>query len=117
MGKVKLPEFRILRIDSGTGSVNWSLLTSSSFRGRTMTTLPEGYQPVQSTIGGVTYKGGYCVDNDKHVVRVSTEFGSGSTPALKRRQDQRARDKANESAALGLFRAMVYKHLQTVRAP
>jgi len=82
-----------------------------------MSSLPEGYQPVQSTIGGVTYKGSFWVDNDKHVVNVSTDFGSKSTPSLGRRQDQRSRDRANESAALGLFRAMVYKHLQAVRAP
>ena len=81
-----------------------------------MSSLPEGYQPVQSTIGRVTYKGSYWVDNDKHVINVSTEFGNRSTPSLKRRDDQRARDKANESAALGLFRAMVYRHLQAVRA-
>jgi hypothetical protein len=77
-----------------------------------MTTLPEGYQPVQSTIGGVTYKGSYWVDNDKHVVNVSTDFGNRSTPTLKRHHDQHTRDKANESAALGLFRAMVHRHLQ-----
>ena len=82
-----------------------------------MSSLPEGYQPVQSTIGGVTYKGSYWVDNDKHVVNVSTDFGNGSTPALKRRDDQRSRDRANGTAALGLFRAMVYRHLQADRAP
>jgi len=82
-----------------------------------MATLPESYQPVQSTIGGVTYKGSYWVDNDKHVVNVTTDFGTRSTPALKRRHDQRTRDKANESAALGLFRAMVYKHVQASKAP
>jgi hypothetical protein len=82
-----------------------------------MSTLPEGSQPVQSTIGGVTYKGSYWVDNDKHVVNVSMDFGSKSTPALKRRHDQRTRDKANESAALGLLRAMVYSHLQAGKAP
>jgi hypothetical protein len=82
-----------------------------------MSTLPEGYQPVQSTIGGVTYKGSYWVDNAKHVINVSTDFGNKSTPALKRREDQRARDKANGSAALGLFRAMVYRHLQAERTP
>jgi hypothetical protein len=81
-----------------------------------MSSIPEGYQPVQSTIGGVTYKGSYWVDNDKHVVNVSTDFGNRSTPALKRHHDQHARDKANESAALGLFRAMVYRHLQADRA-
>jgi len=57
------------------------------------------------------------VDNDKHVVNVSTDFGNRSTPSLKRRDDQRARDKANETAALGLFRAMVYRHLQADKAP
>jgi hypothetical protein len=82
-----------------------------------MSSLPEGYQPVQSTIGGVTYKGSYWVDNDKHVVNVSTDFGTRSTPSLKRRDDPRARDKANESAALRLFREMVYRHLQADRAP
>lgn len=82
-----------------------------------MSSLPEGCQPVQSTIGGVTYKGSYWVDNDKHVVKVFTDFGSRSTPALKRRDDQRVRDKANESAALSLFRSMVYRHLQAQRAP
>jgi hypothetical protein len=82
-----------------------------------MSSLPEGYQPVQSTIGGVTYKGSYWVDNDKHVVNVSTDFGNGSTPALKRRDDQRSRDRANGTAALALFRAMVYRHLQADRAP
>jgi len=82
-----------------------------------MSSLPEGHQPVQSTIGGVTYKGSYWVDKDKQVVNVSTDFGNRSTPALKRRHDQRTRDKANESAALGLFRAMVYRHLQADRAP
>ncbi len=81
-----------------------------------MTVRPEGYLPVQSTIGGVTYKGSYWVDNEKHVVKVSTEFGSGSTPSLKRRQDQRTRDRANESAALDLLRALVYKHLQAAKA-
>jgi len=65
----------------------------------------------------VTYKGSYWVDNDKHVVNVSTDFGKKSTPSLKRRDNQRARDKANESAALSLFRAMVYKHLQADKAP
>jgi hypothetical protein len=79
--------------------------------------LPEGYQPVQSTIGGVTYKGSYWVDNDKHVVNVSTDFGKGSTPALKRRDDQRSRDRANGTAALSLFRAMVYRHLQADKTP
>ena len=82
-----------------------------------MSSLPECYQPVQSTIGGVTYKGSYWVDNDKHVVNVFTDFGNRSTPALKRRDGQRARDKANESAALSLFRAMVYRHLQAAKAP
>jgi len=82
-----------------------------------MSPLPEGYQPVQSTIGGVTYKGNFWVDNDKHVVNVSTDFGNGSTPSLKRRDGQRARDKANESAALSLFRAIVYRHRQANRAP
>jgi hypothetical protein len=82
-----------------------------------MSSLPEGHQPVQSTIGGVTYKGSYWVDNDKQVINVSTDFGSRSTPALKRRDGQRARDKANESAALSLFRAMVYRHRQADRAP
>jgi hypothetical protein len=82
-----------------------------------MSSLPEGSQPVQSTIGGVTYKGSFWVDNDKHVVNVSTDFGNASTPSLKRRHDQRTRDKANESAALGLFRAMVYKHRQQNGAP
>ena len=82
-----------------------------------MSSIPEGYQPVQSTIGGVVYKGSYWVDNDKHVVNVATDFGKGSTPSLKRRYDQRARDKANETAALGLFRAMVYRHLQADKAP
>lgn len=82
-----------------------------------MSTRPEAYQPVQSTIGGVTYKGSYWVDNDKHVVNVTTDFGTQSTPALKRRHDQRTRDKANESAALSLFRAMIYKHVQASRAP
>ena len=65
----------------------------------------------------MTYKGSYWVDNDKHVVNVSTDFGKKSTPSLKRRDNQRARDKANESAALSLFRAMVYKHLQADKAP
>ena len=82
-----------------------------------MSSLPEGYQPVQSTIGGVTYKGSYRVDNDKHVVQVSTDFGNRNTPAFKRHHDQQASDKANESAALGLFRAMVYRHLQASKAP
>jgi len=82
-----------------------------------MSSLPEGYQPVQSTIGGVIYKGSFWVDNDKHVVNVSSEFGNKSTPSVKRRQDQRSRDKANESAALTLFRAMVCKHLQESNAP
>jgi hypothetical protein len=82
-----------------------------------MSSLPEGYQPVQSTIGGVIYKGSFWVDNDKHVVNVSSEYGNKSTPALKRRQDQRARDKANESAALTLFRAIVCKHLLTANTP
>jgi len=82
-----------------------------------MSTLPEGYQPVQSTIGGVTYKGSYWVDNDRHTVNVATDFGNRSTPAFKRQHDQRASDKANESAALGLFRAMVYRHLEAARAP
>jgi hypothetical protein len=77
-----------------------------------MSSIPEGYQRVQSTIGGVTYKGGFWVDVDKQVINVSTDFGHKTTPALKRHHDQRDRDKANESAALGLFRAMVYKHLQ-----
>lgn len=81
-----------------------------------MSPLPEGYQPVQSTIGGVTYKGSYRVDNEKHVVNVATEFGNRSTPAFKRHHDQRASDKANESAALGLFRAMVYRHLESIKA-
>lgn len=81
-----------------------------------MSSLPEGYQPVQSTIGGVTYKGSYWVDNDKQVVIVATAFGNKSTPALKRHHTQRDRDKANESAALGLFRSMVYKHLQASKA-
>jgi len=57
------------------------------------------------------------VDNDKHVVNVSTDFGNGSTPALKRREDQRSRDRANGTAALGLFRAMIYRHLQATKAP
>jgi len=82
-----------------------------------MTLLPDGNQPVQSTIGGVTYKGSYWVDNDKQLVNVSADFGKRSTPALKRHHDQRIRDKANESAALNLFRAMVYKHLQAPKAP
>ena len=82
-----------------------------------MSSLPEGYQPVQSTIGGVTYKGSFWVDNDKHVVNVSTDFGKGSTPALKRRDDQRSRDRANGTAALSLFRAMVYRHLQADKTP
>jgi len=82
-----------------------------------MSPLPAGYQPVQSTIGGVTYKGSYWVDNDKQVVNVSTDFGNRSTPALKRHRAQHARDKANESAALDLFRAMVYRHLQANKAP
>jgi len=82
-----------------------------------MSSLPEGYQPVQSTIGGVTYKGGFRVDDGKQVVNVTTDFGSRSTPALKRHHAQRERDKANESAALGLFRAMVYSHLQAAKAP
>ena len=82
-----------------------------------MSTLPEGYQPVQSTIGGVTYKGSYWVDNGKHIVNVVTDFGNRSTPALKRHHEQRVRDKANESAALNLFRAMVYKHLQEIKTP
>ena len=82
-----------------------------------MSSLPEGYQPVQSTIGGITYKGSYWVDNDKHLINVCTDFGNRSTPALKRRDDQRSRDKANGTAALGLFRAMIYRHLQTVKAP
>jgi hypothetical protein len=77
-----------------------------------MSSLPEGYQPVQSTIGGLTYKGSYWVDNDKYVVNVTSDFGSRSTPALKRHHDQRTRDRANESAALDLFRAIVYRHLQ-----
>jgi hypothetical protein len=82
-----------------------------------MSSLPEGHQPVQSTIGGVTYKGSYWVDNDKHVVVVSTDFGNGSTPSLKRRDDQRSRDRANETAALALFRAMVYRHRQADKTP
>jgi hypothetical protein len=82
-----------------------------------MSSLPEGYQPVQSTIGGVIYKGSYWVDNDKHVVNVTSEFGNKSTPSLKRRQDQRSRDKANESAALTLFRAIVCKHRLAGNAP
>jgi hypothetical protein len=81
-----------------------------------MSSLPEGYQPVQSTIGGVTYKGSFWVDHDKHVINVSTDFGHKSTPALKRHHDQRSRDKANESAALSLFREMVYKHRQAASA-
>lgn len=81
-----------------------------------MSTLPAGYQPVQSTIGGVTYKGSYWVDNDKQLVNVSADFGHRSTPALKRHHAQRDRDKANESVALGLFRAMVYRHLQASKA-
>jgi hypothetical protein len=82
-----------------------------------MSSLPEGYQPVQSTIGGVTYKGGFWVDNGKQVVNVTTDFGNRSTPALKRHHAQHDRDKANESAALSLFREMVYRHLQAVKAP
>jgi hypothetical protein len=82
-----------------------------------MSSLPEGHQPVQSTIGGVTYKGSYWVDHDKHVINVATDFGIKSTPALKRRHDQRTRDRANESAALSLFRAMIYKHVQASRTP
>ncbi len=101
----------------GSSRDSGKLAFSSPFRGRVMSTLPEGYQPVQSTIGGVTYKGGYRVDNDKHVVNVSTDFGSKSTPALKRHHDQHARDKANETAALGLFRSMIYRHLQADKAP
>ena len=81
-----------------------------------MSPLPDGYQPVQSTIGGVTYKGGFWVDNDKQVVNVMADFGKKSTPALKRHHAQQERDKANESAALSLFRAMVYKHLQESKA-
>jgi hypothetical protein len=80
-----------------------------------MSSIPEGHQPVQSTIGGVTYKGTYWIDHDKHVINVATDFGNKSTPTLKRRDDQRTRDKANGSAALGLFRAMVYKHLQAAK--
>jgi len=82
-----------------------------------MASLPEGYQPVQSTIGGVTYKGGFWVDDDKQVVNVMADFGKRSTPAFKRHHAQHERDKANESAALALFRAMVYKHLQAPKAP
>lgn len=82
-----------------------------------MSTLAAGHQPVQSTIGGVVYKGSFWVDTEKQVVNVSADFGSRSTPALKRHHDQRERDKANESAALALFRAMVYKHLQDAKAP
>jgi len=78
-----------------------------------MSSLPDGYQAVQSTIGGVTYKGGFCVDTDKQVVNVTTDFGNRSTPALKRHHAQRDRDRANESAALNLFREMVYRHLQS----
>jgi len=82
-----------------------------------MSPLPEGYQPVQSTIGGVTYKGGFWVDTDKQMVKVTTDFGSRSTPALKRHHAPQERDKANESAALSLFRAMVYRHLQAPKTP
>ena len=82
-----------------------------------MPSLPDGYQPVQSTIGGITYKGGFWVDNDKQVVNVVADFGKKSTPALKRHHAQHERDKANESAALNLFRAMVYKYLQEIKAP
>lgn len=82
-----------------------------------MSSLPEGYQPVQSTIGGVTYKGGFRVDNDKYVVNVMTDFGNRSTPALKRHHAPQERDRANESAALNLFREMIYRHLQAAKAP
>jgi hypothetical protein len=60
----------------------------------------------------MTYKGSYRVDHEKHLVTVTTDFGHKSTPALKRHHPQHIRDKANESAALGLFRAMVYGHRQ-----
>jgi hypothetical protein len=96
------------KLDSGS--------SITSFAGGFMASLQEGYQPVQSTIGGLTYKGSYWVDNDKQVVNVSTDFGNRSTPAVKRHHNQQARDKANESAALALFRAMVYRHLQADRA-
>ena len=99
--------------DLGATAVSWPL---NLFHGRVMSSLPEGHQPVQSTICGVTYKGSYWVDDNKHVVNVSTDFGHKSTPALKRHHPQHARDKANESAALGLFRAMIYGHLQANKA-
>jgi hypothetical protein len=83
-----------------------------------MSSIPEVSQRVQSTIGGVTYKGTYWVDDEKHLVNVATEFGSKrSTPALKRHHAVDARNKANESAALGLFRSMVYEHRQANNIP
>jgi hypothetical protein len=54
---------------------------------------------------------------DKQVVNVTTDFGHRRTPALKRHHTQSDRDKANETAALALFRAMVYSHLQANKAP
>jgi hypothetical protein len=80
-----------------------------------MSAIPEGSQPVQSTIGGVTYKGRYWVDNDKQVVNVSTDFATRSTPALKRHHAQQTRDRANESAALNLLRVMIYKHREATK--
>jgi len=83
-----------------------------------MSSLPEGCQPVQSTIGGVIYKGSFWVDSEKQLVNVAAEFGrKRSTPALKRHHPQPERDKANESAALGLFRSMVYEHRQANNIP
>jgi hypothetical protein len=82
-----------------------------------MSAIPEGSQPVQSTIGGVIYKGRYWVDDEKQVINVAADFGHKSTPALKRHHAKEARDKANESAALGLFREMVYGHRQANKIP
>jgi hypothetical protein len=81
------------------------------------TALPQGYRPLEATIAGVTYTGSYWVDDQHHVVNVFCDFGNNSTPALGTHHPQHVRDEANESAASGLFRAMISGHLQNYTAP
>ena len=75
-----------------------------------MPKLPQGHQRLTCTIDGVIYEGSYWVDESKHLVHVVTQHGGNSAPAM-RVGSNYERDKANRSAAQGLFEAMIKTHL------
>jgi len=71
-----------------------------------MSDLPEGHVALECTIGKVTYRGSYRVDESANEIHVFSEFGHNSTQAL-RDTPQRERDQANRRTAEWLFKAMI----------